>query len=148
MINKIIKVIKILLIIMIYVVLFWGLIKWISYPFTHKSKCECACNCVIAEPTKEEVKVEETTAVVKEEAPKVEELKVEPKKEVKQEVKKIYSTITFARCLQGSCLCSESSLSSECFMVICCSAELLLCAVCERCWQEGCQVAVVSLHAS
>lgn len=92
MINKIIKVIKVLLIIMIYVILFWGLFKWISYPFTHKSKCECTCNCVISEPAEEKVEVEETAAVVKEETPKVEELKVEPKKEVKQEVKKTPKT--------------------------------------------------------
>lgn len=34
------------------------------------------------------------------------------------------------------------------FHVICCSTEPLLCAVPVRCWQEGCQVAAVSLHAS
>ncbi len=78
MIKKIIKVIKILLIIMVYVIMFWGLIKWISYPFTHKTepvKCECTCNCGQTESTtkeseneiseKKEPDIEETAPVVK-----------------------------------------------------------------------------------
>lgn len=67
--KKIIKIIKILLIIMVYVIMFWGLIKWMSYPFTHKTetKCECTCNCGYEEPTKEEPKVEETALIIEEE---------------------------------------------------------------------------------
>lgn len=61
-------------------------------------------------------------------------------KRKKQEVKK-NSTITFCQCLQDSCLRWESWALS-------CSTKPLLCAVHERHWQEGCQVAAVSLHAS
>lgn len=90
--KKIIKIIKILLIVMVYVIMFWGLIKWISYPFTHKTepKCECACNCEYTEPVIKE-EVQETAVVVEEPQPIPEETKKEPpsKKESEPVIKEV-----------------------------------------------------------
>lgn len=82
---------------MVYVIMFWGLIKWMSYPFVHRSetKCECTCNCGYTEPTADVVENKEDDIALVEQ-PVMEEKKEEPKKvevkEVKQEVKSSANT--------------------------------------------------------
>lgn len=69
---------------MVYVIMFWGLFKWMSYPFRHKTETKCECVYIredipiITEENVNEIAYEEAKPVIAEK--KEENKKVEVKK--------------------------------------------------------------------